>query len=169
MIKIGKDISHFSTYSCKPKTREELRNIISERIKKKGPNCNLNDIDTSLIEDMSSLFAYSDFNGDISEWNTSNVITMFRMFEDSSFNGDISRWDVSNVENMNGMFAGSSFNSDISKWNTSKVRDMAVMFSDSVFNQDISNWKIKDDCKTMQMFRNCNIKEEFKPKSLQRC
>ena len=45
---------------------------------------------------------------------------------------------------------------------------MNFMFASSNFNQDISNWKIKDDCKTMQMFRNCNIKEEFKPKSLQK-
>ena len=92
MIKIGKNISHFSTYSCKPKTREELRNIISERIKKKGPNCNLNDIDTSLIEDMSSLFAYSDFNGHISEWNTSSILSMDYMFLGSPLDGNEPDW-----------------------------------------------------------------------------
>ena len=45
MIKIGKNISDFSTYSCKPKTRDELRDIIRKRIREQGPNCDLNDID----------------------------------------------------------------------------------------------------------------------------
>ena len=144
MIKIGKDIRKFSTYSCQPQTKFELKNIINERISKEGPRCNLNDIDVTLIEDMAGLFDSSDFNGDISEWDTSNVKYM--------------TW----------MFANSNFNSDISNWNVSKVKYMAYMFACSKFDQNISNWKIKDECKTMQMFRNCGTKEEFKPKSLQK-
>ena len=66
MIKIGKDISSFSTFSCQPKRKEELLKIIKDRISKDGHNCDLNDIDTSLITDMSCLFYGSDFNGDIS-------------------------------------------------------------------------------------------------------
>ena len=52
-LKIGKNLSKFSTYSYKPTNRKELSDIIKVRIKKDGPNCNLNDIDVSLIEDMS--------------------------------------------------------------------------------------------------------------------
>ena len=56
MIKIGNNISEFSSYSCQPTTKYELKKIISCRIKEQGPNCDLNDIDVSLIEDMSWLF-----------------------------------------------------------------------------------------------------------------
>ena len=52
MIKIGKNISRFSTYSYKPESKEELDKIINSKIEKEGLDCNLNDIDTSLITDM---------------------------------------------------------------------------------------------------------------------
>ena len=119
-LKIGKNLSKFSTYSCQPKNKEELRKIIKSRIDKEFYWCDLNDIDTSLITDMSSLFAYS------------------------SFTGNISKWDISNVTNMDYMFIGSSFDGDI------------------------SNWKIPDNCHTTYMFLNCKIKEEHKPKSMQK-
>ena len=76
MIKIGNNLSEWSSYSCKPKTKEELKKIIEDRISKEGSNCNLNDIDTSLITDMSYLFFDSKFNGDISNWDVSNVKDM---------------------------------------------------------------------------------------------
>ena len=69
---------------------------------------------------------------------------MSDMFISSQFNGDISNWDVSNVEDMSGMLIGSKFSSDISKW------------------------KINDKCDTYAMFYSCPIKEEYKPKSLQK-
>ena len=143
MIKIGKNISEFSAYSCQPKTNEELKEIIKDRISKEGSNCDLNDIDVSLIEDMSWLFYGSKFNGDISNWNISNVNSMRGMFKDSLFNRDISRLDVSNV------------------------RDMTGMFANSKFNQDISNWNIRKDCNARLMFAMCHIRKEFKPKALQ--
>ena len=143
-LKIGKDISKFSYYSYRPTNRDELLEIIYERIKQEGPNCDLNDIDTSLITDMSWLFNGSIFNGNISEWDTSNVTNMKKMFAFSHFNGDISNWDVS------------------------KVTNMMKMFIFSKFNQDISNWNINDKCDTDDMFGRCDIKEEYKPKSLQK-
>ena len=84
-------------YTYHPKTRNELKDIIKQRIKSEGNKCDLNDIDTSNITDMSDLFKYSDFNGDISKWNVSNVTNMKNMFSYSDFNGDISKWNVSNV------------------------------------------------------------------------
>ena len=139
MIKIGKNISSFSTYSCQPKNREELCEIVYDRIREKGPYCDLNDIDTSLIEDMSNLFLHSTFNGNISKWNVSNVKDMSEMFVDSFFNGDISEWNVSNV------------------------LDMSLMFIGSLFNQDISNWNIHEHCNTFYMFNNCKIADKFIP------
>ena len=91
-------------YNYHPKTKDELKDIIKQRIESEGNECDLNDIDTSNITDMSSLFEYSDFNGDISRWNVSNVTNMEDMFVWSKFNNDISKWDVSNVKNMRGMF-----------------------------------------------------------------
>ena len=126
-LKIGKNISSFSTYSCKPADRDELKEIINERISKNGTSCDLNDIDTSLITNMSELFYKIDFTGDISRWDVSNVVNMTRMFAFSKFDGDISGWDVR------------------------KVRDMSYMFYDAKFTGDISNWKINKNCNTTQM------------------
>ena len=63
MIKIGKDIRKFSAYSCQPKTYYDLKKILKTRIDNEGLDCDLNDIDTSLIEGMDWLFAGSSFNG----------------------------------------------------------------------------------------------------------
>ena len=163
-LKIGKNLSEWSAYSCQPKTYKELKGLIEYRISKEGPNCNLNDIDVSLIDDMSWLFYGLKFNGDISKWNTSKVKNMNSMFSDSVFNGDISNWNVNNVNGMSHMFARSKFNGDISDWNVSNVEDMKYMFYESEFNQDISKWTIRKDCRTDRMFDWCPIKEEYKPK-----
>ena len=85
-------------------SREELRELINQRIKEQGPNCNLNDIDVSGIVDMSFIFYKTDFNGDISKWNVSCVENMNSLFRGSKFDGDISEWNVSNVVNMSYIF-----------------------------------------------------------------
>ena len=148
MLKLGKNISKFSTYSCRPTNKKELISIIKSSIAEEGPECDLNDIDVSLITDMSWLFYDSDFNGDISEWNVSNVVGMWSMFAYSKFNGDISKWNVSKVSDMSDMFLYSKFNQDISNWDMSNVTNMSRMFAFSSFTGDISNWKIREDCDT---------------------
>ena len=127
-------------YNYYPKTKDELKDIIYQRIESEGNECDLNDIDTSNITDMSNLFLESDFTGDISKWNVSNVTNMENMFFGSEFNGDISNWDVSNVTNMKFMFRYSKFNGDISKWDVSNVTNNAALF------------------------HNCHIEEKYKPK-----
>ena len=92
------------SYNYHPKTKDELEDIIKQRIKSEGNECDLNDIDTSSITDMSGLFEESEFNGDISRWNVSNVTNMESMFYESVFNSDISKWDVSNVTNNTDIF-----------------------------------------------------------------
>ena len=67
-------------YIYHPETKDELKDIIDKRIKSEGNKCDLNDIDTSNITDMSKLFDDSKFNGDISKWNVSNVTNMTGMF-----------------------------------------------------------------------------------------
>ena len=110
-------------FNYHPKDRDELIEIINSLMKERGNNANLNDIDTSDITDMSKLFEYSEFNGDISKWDVSNVITMEGMFRRSKFtgkNGNISGWDVKNVKDMYDMFAWTDFNQDISDWDVKK-------------------------------------------------
>ena len=113
---------------ARPKNRDELKKIIEDTIEAEGYNCDLNFIDTSLITDMSGLFAFSKFNGDISKWNVSKVVIMEEMFAHSKFNGDISKWNVSKVTHMGAMFWDSKFDKDISRWDVSKVRYHTDMF-----------------------------------------
>ena len=125
-----------------PKTREELKEIIKQRIKVEGNEVNLNNIDVSQITNMSYLFENLDFNGDISDWDVSKVKDMHYMFFGcKSFNQDISNWNVSKVKYMHSMFFGcEKFNQDISKWNVSNVKDF-----DSIFHY-------------------CQIEDKYKPK-----
>ena len=72
-----------------PKNTLELEVLLSDE------SIYLGDIDTSLITDMSYLFAWTkrkDFSG-ISSWDVSNVENMSSMFENCPhFNEDISSW-----------------------------------------------------------------------------
>ena len=84
-LHINKDTSnhHNHHYNYHPKTRIELKKIVDTLIDKRGNEANLNDIDTSEITDMTALFYYSSFNGDISEWDVSNVKNMKDIFKAS--------------------------------------------------------------------------------------
>ena len=141
-LHINKDIDN-NPYNYHPTTRDELQELANKLIYKRGNKANLNDIDTAKITDMSYIFSYSSFNGDISEWDVSKVKNMRAMFCDSKFtgkNGDISNWDVSNVEFMSFMFKHSKFNGDISKWDVSNVKDMGEMFNESPLEKNPPKW-----------------------------
>ena len=140
---INKNIK-IHNYNYFPKDRKELKTLIEKLIKERGYDADLNDIDTSEITDMHSLFLCSRFNGDISKWNVSKVTKMDSMFRNSLFNGNISKWDVSNVTDTRDMFDNSKFNGNISNWDVSNVEYMGGMFFGSEFKGDISKWKVND-------------------------
>lgn len=132
-------------FRYKPKNRKELDKLLSGLIAVRGWEGNFNDIDVTLVKDLSYLF------------------------EDTPFNGDISSWNVGKVKNMRGMFFDAQlFNCNISKWNTISVENMSCMFFNAFsFDQDISNWNTYNITKPENhedMFRYCKIKEEYKPK-----
>ena len=156
-LHINKDTGNHH-YNYHPKTKNELKELIDKLIKERGNDCDLNDIDTSEITDISALLCESSFNGDISNWNVSNVKYMNYVFCGSEFtgeNGDISNWDVSNVEEMIHTFDDSKFNGNISNWDVSNVKNMNGMFMYSKFtgkNGDISKWDVSNVEKMRNMF-----------------
>ena len=93
--------------------KKELKELIIQRIREQGLNCNLNDIDVSKVTDMSELFMSSKFNGDLSKWDVSSVRDMSYMFTNSWFDGDISEWDMSNVKYTTYMFYTSTPDSTV--------------------------------------------------------
>jgi surface protein len=125
-LKLNKDTK--IKYNFSPHNKDELQSLIEKLLEERGKDANLNDIDTSKINDMSGLFDSSHLhiirNIDISEWNVSNVKNMTEMFGDcEDFNCDLSKWDVSNVEVMNYMFYNcTAFDCDLSSWDVSKVK-----------------------------------------------
>ena len=138
-----------SFYSCQPKTKDELKEIIIQRIQEDGPECDLNDIDVSKITDMSDLFnayTYVDING---------LLHGNKIFR--NFNGDISQWDVSNVKNMEAMFYHCvKFNCDISKWDVSNVNNIDYMFSMCMnFKQNINDWDVSNVKSMAGVFYKC--------------
>ena len=69
----------------------------------------IGDWNVSAVTGMQELFAFQDFNEDISRWDTSNVTTMLMMFNQaSSFNQPVEGWNTANVTNMDGMFENAS-------------------------------------------------------------
>jgi hypothetical protein len=101
-------LADLKQYNYHPQTKEELKELIKQLIKERGNEGDFNDIDTSKITDMSSLFhkyIFSNFNGNISEWDVSNVKNMRCMFFGcKSFNQDLSKWKINNKCNVTDMF-----------------------------------------------------------------
>lgn len=137
-----------------PIDTESLKRLVASEIERLGPNCDLNHIDVSRIDDFTEIFAETKFKGDISKWDVSRARDFSNMFENCPFNGDISNWDVSEGLDFTSMFDQSGFNGDISKWNMSRAEDCTRMFAQSVFNGDISEWDTSSLICMQSMFSN---------------
>ena len=151
----------------KPEDRDTLKELLERMIEVRGDEGNFNDIDTSDITSMVSLFQFNEtFNGNITGWSVSKVIDMSGMFYCAkSFNQDISKWEFPKVENMSFMFShATSFNQPIGKWKFPNVKYMGSMFYGAAsFDQDLSKWDLKGKEKD-KIFDGCPIVDEYKPK-----
>jgi surface protein len=103
-----------------------------------------NNIVTTLMTDMSSLFTFkSSFNDLIESWDTGAVTNMSQMFYYATgFNKPIGAWNTGAVTTMSNMFvSATAFNQPIGAWNTGAVINMSYMFYNAtVFNQPIGTW-----------------------------
>ena len=151
----------------KPKDKNTLEKLLKRMIKVRGDEGDFNDIDTSDIKDMESLFQFNEtFNGDITGWNVLKVTDMSYMFHyATSFNQPIGNWEFPNVISMSYMFYDAkSFNQPIGNWEFPNVTNMNSMFYGAAsFDQDLSKWDLKGKEKD-KIFDGCPIKKEYKPK-----
>ena len=92
------------------RSKEELQKYIKSEIKKQGENVVIQNLDVSLVEDLSGLFYNLYNNGvktlDLSGWKTSGAKKMNYMFYqwNSLESLDLSGWDTSNVKSAVYMF-----------------------------------------------------------------
>tara|TARA_R100000664_G_C2733731_1_gene123724 strand:+ start:365 stop:1045 length:681 start_codon:yes stop_codon:yes gene_type:complete len=115
-----------------------------EKIRKKYGN--IEDWDISQVKSLDGAFrGINDrelLDLDLNNWNTSNVENINQIFCDSNFDGNISNWDTSNVKSSCLAFKNTIFEGDISNWNLEKLEDSTSMFENSIINCDLSRWKL---------------------------
>ena len=124
----------------------------------------IENLDTSLVTDMSSMFYGLDnvTSLDVSHFDTRNVTNMSGMFlgMGSITSLDLSNFDTRNVTNMRSMFSGMSSvtNIDISNFNTSKVTDVSDMFLNDTNLTNITYGDMfiyKENLSIYNMYNNC--------------
>ena len=143
-------------------SKEELYEYLKSEIEKQGENVVIQNLDVSLIDDLSWLFyGYRNIRTlDLSGWKTSGAKDMRAMFRRciclKSLN--VSGWDTSNVEDMCDVFfqCASLKSLDLSSWDTSNAKYMCWMFSgcESLKSLNLSGWDTSNamlDC----MFYKC--------------
>ena len=58
---------------------QHLCRLVAQAVELDGPQCDLNHIDVSRVQEFKAVLAHSPFDGDISRWNTSRVQNMARI------------------------------------------------------------------------------------------
>ena len=161
--------SAISKHTYHPADSKQLRYLVNDIVEKHGKDADLNDIDTSSVEDLDAMFLFISNkieNIDISDWDTSNVKSMKGTFDGcKSFNCDLSKWNVSNVEDMQSMFNKCvMINSDLSQWNVGKVSSCYSMFGNCMsFDSNLSDWDVSNVIDMKYMFFNCSSLNDITP------
>jgi len=131
-------------YKYHPKMRQDLADLIDERIKENTDDIlDLNDIDTSEMITMEGAFGYKKelTKIDISNWDVSKVKYMSEMFagcKNLESIGDISDWKIDNLIDITAMFYGCEKLTnvgDLNKWDPSGIKYNQNAFS--LANKDI--------------------------------
>ena len=157
------DIINEYVIEYRPKTHNELRDLVKKLISQGERN--LNTIDVSNITDFTDIFnnypsnLYEDIDFDVSNWDVSNGKIFYRMFQGcKKFNCDLSRWNVSNGIKFTQMFDGcETFNQNLNSWDTSSAKTFFKMFNNcKSYNQPMNNWKTDDVIHFQYMFFGCS-------------
>ena len=69
------------------------------------PECDLNHLDISEMQDISNTFEGTAFVGDVSTWQVGSMRDMRHLFADCPFSGDLSKWDVNPRIHLDGMLS----------------------------------------------------------------
>lgn len=149
-------------YTYVPKTNEDLKILIKERVKDNIESPFLNDIDVSNITDFSYLFynLTSEYI-DISNWNMENALTTYSMFNNCISVRTIELPNtIKNVQNINCMFSyckALNIISGIEDMNVSNVEFAIEAFENcrSLKHINISNWDVQKMKDMSYMFYNC--------------
>lgn len=119
------------------------------------------------VVNVSSLFASTKFNQDISNWDVQNVTNFKSLFQLTPFDNagvggigvGLDTWNVGSALDMSGMFRSTPFRHDLNNWNTSNVQNMSAMWygwqslgNDSIF----SSWDVSSVTNMSMMFRQGN-------------
>ena len=145
------------------RSKEQLQEYLKSEIEKQGENVVIRDLDVSLIDDLSFLFA-GIVDGvksiDLSGWDTSNVENMDNMFYGCAIKSlDLSGWDTSNVKHMSMMFMNcfSLESLDLSGWNASNADYMNWMFGfcENLKSLNLPGWDVSNVKSINDMFLKC--------------
>lgn len=149
-----------------PKTRNELKEIIYQKMLKDGSCPDVSDIDVSGVQDFSFLFTGAtgpDVFTSHKEYQYLHNKYQYDFDLFHSFNGDLSSWDVSNAKNMNYMFRGCEHfeGKGLENWNISKLDSAIGMFSNcrSFNGKSIQNWDFSNIKRPDEMFHYCDFKD----------
>jgi len=119
----------------------------------------LENLDTTLVEDMSYMFnKYQGTGLDLSNWNVENVKTMYGMFFGSNkvTTLNLANWNTKSLTNMALMFTGMSelTSLEVNHFDVSKVTLFNNMFSGmkKVVTLDLSNWETTEATDMHSMF-----------------
>lgn len=140
--------------------RQNCENLFSHTM---FTNIDLNGLDSSKVENMSSMFYNCKAKKiNISNFNTSKVEVMDNMFMNCEVNElDLSNFNTSKVVDMRNMFNSCKLKSlDVSSFNTSKVKDMAGMFLGLKLQKlDLTSFDTRNVEDMTSMFRSAEINE----------
>ena len=168
---INKNIK-INTYNYFPRNKRDLVYIVNDKyndLKNKNEVLDLNDIDTSKINDLSYLFEeIKPIKVDMNNWDVSNVKDIHGLFWNNEITEEIhiENWDVSKVESVYGAFyyCTNVKKLDLDKWDLRSCKEFNLMFKgcENLDTHFTDNWKMPTHpITTGNMFEGCKYKPKW--------